>query len=107
MTRSHLPSGTSHGLDFLISDNWSAGQALAVVELLDDLRERIAAHYQILNGRMTPSNPTLNDECPPELLVHTTLYPGSQPLSPCGREKVLQSVEEELLTHPAKPHSND
>ena len=35
-------SGTSHGLDFLISDNWSAGQALAVVELLDDLRERIA-----------------------------------------------------------------
>jgi hypothetical protein len=63
MTRSHLPSGTSHGLDFLISDNWSAGQALAVVELLDDLRERIAAHYQIpLNEllheqRAPPDNP--------------------------------------------------
>jgi hypothetical protein len=47
MTRSHLPSGTTHGLDFLISDNWSADQALAVVELLDDLRERICTHYQL------------------------------------------------------------
>lgn len=47
MKRLHLPSGITHGLDFLISDNWSADQALAVVELIDDLRERIAAHYQI------------------------------------------------------------
>jgi hypothetical protein len=42
-----LPSGIIRGLDFLISDNWSAEQALAVVELLDDLRERICAHYQV------------------------------------------------------------
>jgi hypothetical protein len=67
MTRSHLPSGTTQGLDFLISDNWSADQALAVVELLDDLRERIAAHYQIpLNEllhkqRAPPDNPHPRD----------------------------------------------
>jgi hypothetical protein len=47
MTHSHLPSGTTHGLDFLIPDNWSADQALAVVELIDDLRERICTHYQL------------------------------------------------------------
>ncbi|MGF6300110.1 hypothetical protein OKW42_003440 [Paraburkholderia sp. WC7.3d] len=39
MTRHHRPSRTTSGLDFLIPDNWSADQALAVVELLDDLRE--------------------------------------------------------------------
>ncbi|MGF6873999.1 hypothetical protein [Paraburkholderia sp. MM5477-R1] len=32
MKRLHLPSGITHGLDFLIPDNWSADQALAVVE---------------------------------------------------------------------------
>lgn len=41
------PSGITRGLDFLIPDDWSAEQALAVVELIDDLRERICAHYQI------------------------------------------------------------
>jgi hypothetical protein len=63
----HLPSGITHGLDFLIPDNWSADQALAVVELIDDLRERIAAHYQIpLNDllheqRAPPDNPPPRD----------------------------------------------
>ena len=47
MTRVHLPSGIIYGLNFLIPDNWSADQALAVVELLDDLRERICMHYQL------------------------------------------------------------
>ncbi|MBB5465945.1 hypothetical protein HDG32_002052 [Paraburkholderia sp. CI2] len=67
MKRLHLPSGITHGLDFLIPDNWSANQALAVVELIDDLRERIAAHYQIpLNGllyeqRTPPDNPHPRD----------------------------------------------
>lgn len=56
MKRLHLPSGITHGLDFLIPDNWSADQALAVVELIDDLRERIAAHYQI------PLNELLNEQ---------------------------------------------
>lgn len=41
------PSGITRGLDFLIPDNWSPEQALAVIELIDDLRERIVTHYQI------------------------------------------------------------
>lgn len=42
----HLPSGLLHGLEFLIDPNWSPDQALAVIELLDDLRDRIRAHYE-------------------------------------------------------------
>jgi len=41
----HPPSGLQHGLDLLIDADWSPEQALAVIELLDDLRERIWAHY--------------------------------------------------------------
>lgn len=33
MKRRQLPSAVPRGLDFLIPDNWSADQALAVVEL--------------------------------------------------------------------------
>ncbi|MFM0515209.1 hypothetical protein [Paraburkholderia sp. RL17-373-BIF-A] len=51
--------GITHGLDFPIPDNWSADQALAVVELIDDLRERITAHYQI------PLNDLLHGQRPP------------------------------------------
>ena len=40
------PSGLNHGLDFLISADWTPAQAFAVVELLDDLRDRICAQYQ-------------------------------------------------------------
>ena len=43
----HLPSGRPRGIPFLLPDDWTPEQALAVVELLDDLRERIWAHYQI------------------------------------------------------------
>ncbi|MCX5545639.1 hypothetical protein M3A49_40540 [Paraburkholderia sp. CNPSo 3076] len=46
MTRHPLPSGITSGLDFPIPDNWTADQALAVIELIDDLRERICMHYQ-------------------------------------------------------------
>lgn len=42
-----LPSGLTRGLDFLIDADWTTAQALAVVELLDDLRERIWAHYEV------------------------------------------------------------
>jgi hypothetical protein len=34
----HLPSGLTKGLDFLIDGDWTPEQALAVVDLLDDLR---------------------------------------------------------------------
>ena len=42
----YQPSGLSQGLPFLIPNGWTAEQAQAVLELLDDLRELISAHYQ-------------------------------------------------------------
>ncbi|MEY3287907.1 MAG: hypothetical protein RLZZ419_149 [Pseudomonadota bacterium] len=43
----HQPSGLTTGLDFLIDSDWTPEQALAVVELLDDLKDRILLHYQL------------------------------------------------------------
>ncbi|MEX3968892.1 hypothetical protein AB4Y45_42085 [Paraburkholderia sp. EG287A] len=45
--RTHLPSGLSRGLDFLIDAEWSPQQALAVFELLSDLRARIWMCYGV------------------------------------------------------------
>lgn len=45
MSHYHQPSGLCRGLDLLIDPNWSPDQALAVIELLDDLRDRIWSHY--------------------------------------------------------------
>lgn len=42
----HLPSGLQTGIGLLIDKNWTTEQAVAVVELLDDLREVIVRHYQ-------------------------------------------------------------
>jgi hypothetical protein len=39
------PSGLQHGLAFLIAADWTPEQALAVLELLDDLHERIWQQY--------------------------------------------------------------
>ena len=47
MKNYYQPSGLNTGLDFLIDKNWTPEQALAVFELLDELRERIFNHYQI------------------------------------------------------------
>ena len=47
MTRHHQPSGLCRGIEFLIDPGWSPEQAFAVVELLDDLRDRIWAHYAL------------------------------------------------------------
>jgi len=41
------PSGLNRGIQFVIPDHWSTEQALAIVELLDDLREVIWSRYQI------------------------------------------------------------
>ena len=38
-----LPSGRTRGLSFVVPEDWSPEQALAVFELLDDLRELICA----------------------------------------------------------------
>jgi len=49
----YSPSGLRHGLEVLIDPNWSPDQALAVIELLDDLRDRIGAHYEpVLQQRL-------------------------------------------------------
>jgi hypothetical protein len=42
-----LPSGRQRGLPFILPEDWTPQQALAVFELLDDLRELIWVHYQI------------------------------------------------------------
>lgn len=43
----HQPSGITQGLSLFIDANWTPAQAWAVIELLDDLRERLHAHYQL------------------------------------------------------------
>jgi len=65
MTTPQLPSGLVHGLSFIIPADWAAEQALAVFELLDDLRELIGSHYQlplhdIIVGQRRPSPPADN-----------------------------------------------
>ena len=61
------PSGLTRGLHFLIAGNWSPEQAIDVIELIDDLRDRIATCYQIpLNElmrqkRAPPGNSHPND----------------------------------------------
>ena len=45
MKHLHLPSGLRSGIGLLINKNWTTEQAVAVVELLDDLREVIVHHY--------------------------------------------------------------
>ena len=47
MKNYHQPSGLNIGLDFLISTDWTPEQSWAVVELLDDLRDRIFNHYLV------------------------------------------------------------
>jgi hypothetical protein len=45
MTLWHQPSGLSVGLPFTVDSTWTPEQALAVWELLDDLRELVWIHY--------------------------------------------------------------
>ena len=46
MKRHPQPSGLRDGLDLLIDPHWSPEQVWAVIELLDDLRDRIWSHYE-------------------------------------------------------------
>lgn len=41
----NLPSGTTVGIPVLIDANWTLEQAVAVFELLDDLRAQVWRHY--------------------------------------------------------------
>jgi len=67
MKRYHPPSGIQQGLDLLINPNWSTDQAMAVIELIDDLRDRIWSHYEIVlqqkfrDERVTEYNADISD----------------------------------------------
>lgn len=66
MRHLHLPSGITQGIPLLIDAHWSPEQAMAVVELLDDLREQIWRHYELqlfplysedrIQGNISPGN---------------------------------------------------
>ncbi len=47
MTRQQDPGGLPTQIPFALPATWSPEQALAVIELLDDLRERLWQHYDI------------------------------------------------------------
>jgi hypothetical protein len=47
MTQAASKPGLHLTIPFTIPAYWTPEQAQAVLELLDDLRERIAAHYQM------------------------------------------------------------
>ena len=63
----HPPSGIMQGLELLIDPNWSPDQAMAVIELIDDLRDRIWSHYEIAlqqklrDERITHCEVTISD----------------------------------------------
>ncbi|WP_176061471.1 hypothetical protein [Paraburkholderia sp. BCC1876] len=40
-----LPSGRRQGLPFVVPDDWTPEQALAVFELLDDILDVVRQHY--------------------------------------------------------------
>ena len=42
----HQPSGLQYGIPLLIDAHWSPEQAMAVIELLDDLRDRVWSRYE-------------------------------------------------------------
>lgn len=69
-----LPSGLRRGIPFIIQDDWSPEQALAVVELLDDLRQVIWNRYQLQLHELlreqrcpsiTPSSGGIDENDPP------------------------------------------
>lgn len=67
MKRYHPPSGITQGLKLLIDPSWSPDQAMAVIGLLDDLRDRIWTHYEIAlqqklrDERVTRHNVVISD----------------------------------------------
>jgi hypothetical protein len=70
MKASPLPSGRTRGLSFIVPEDWTPEQALAVFELLDDLRELIGARYlpdmqQILHEDRRQCELPFNERDPP------------------------------------------
>jgi hypothetical protein len=68
-----LPSGRTRGLTFVVPNDWTPEQALAVFDLLDDLREVICARYlldmqHVLRDDHRQRELPLNDHDPPVLI---------------------------------------
>ncbi len=66
MSRYPPTSGLNSGLSMWISSTWTAAEAYAVLELLDNLRERITAHYGValmehMRQDQTPEDIVLGD----------------------------------------------
>ena len=62
MKRAHQPSGLHHSLQLLIDPDWSPEQALAIIELLNDLRDRIWTHYAFaVLAKLRDDRVNLND----------------------------------------------
>lgn len=67
MTANHPPSGLTQGAPLLIDPQWSPEQAMAVIELIDDLRDLIWAHYEVAlhtryrEDRITHCDPPVTD----------------------------------------------
>ena len=62
MKSHHQPSGLRHGLPLFIALHWLPEQAMAVIELLDDLRDRIWTHYEsVLLSKYRDKSLTCND----------------------------------------------
>jgi hypothetical protein len=68
-----LPSGITDGIPVLVEPRWTPEQAVAVIELLDDLREQIVRHYapqiqahyrdgRVHNAGSPDSPPEIDDE---------------------------------------------
>lgn len=67
MTLHHQPSGLRQGIPLLIDPHWSPEQVMAVIEILDDLRDRIWAHYETAlynkyrEARVSTTDPPVTD----------------------------------------------
>jgi hypothetical protein len=64
-----LPSGRRQGLAFVVPDDWTPQQALAVFELLDDLRELISSRYltdiqRVMRDERQPPKRSFTDPSP-------------------------------------------
>jgi hypothetical protein len=69
-----LPSGSPCEIPFIIHDDWTPEQAMAVVEMLDELRDAIynryqfqlqKLHYELYGPEASSSFENINETDPP------------------------------------------
>lgn len=66
MSRRQFRSDRQRGLPLLVADDWTPKQALAVIELLDDLREVIYARYLLqIQQALRAERHIMNPDLPP------------------------------------------